>query len=141
MGLTTNAGVIKFTVNGAERMRINNDGTTNINGTLTINSNTINNYLFNNTGGTHGDITDFNAISTAGYKFVQGTTNGPNTGGGQYYSWLIGLGSNYALTGTGYTYSAQFALPRNITNPALSVRFNESGSWSGWSGITAAALT
>ena len=26
MGLITNAGVIKFTVNGAERMRINNNG-------------------------------------------------------------------------------------------------------------------
>ena len=30
MGLTTNAGVIKFTVNGAERMRIANNGNVGI---------------------------------------------------------------------------------------------------------------
>ena len=39
MGLTTNAGVMRFTVNGGERMRINNDGTLTISNNTTINGN------------------------------------------------------------------------------------------------------
>jgi hypothetical protein len=46
---------------------------------------------------------------------------------------MIGLG-------TSYNYDNIFCLPRNATNPILSVRYSESTNWSGWSGITAEAL-
>ena len=53
-----------------------------------------------------------------------GTTNGPNVNSAaQYYSWDIGLGANYGFG----TYRAQFALPRNATNPYLCVRYQENG--------------
>ena len=68
---------------------------------------------------------------------VQNNLNSPSSANGQYYSWLIGLGINYAFS----SYAAQFALPRNAGNPVLSVRFRENGTWGGWSGITAEALT
>ncbi len=38
MGLTTNTGVIKFTVKGAERMRIKNSGNVSVSNDLTVNS-------------------------------------------------------------------------------------------------------
>jgi hypothetical protein len=51
---------------------------------------------------------------------------------------MIGLGSNYPYT----QFGAQFALPRNIANPILSIRYRDnSGPWGGWTGITAEALT
>ena len=62
-----------------------------------------------------------------------GTGNGPNTGGGQYYSWSIGLGANYPFS----QYAAQFAIPRNVLFPTLSIRFKEGNTWNSWSGITA----
>jgi hypothetical protein len=34
----------------------------------------------------------------------------------------------------------QIAIPRNTTQPTLSVRFKESNTWGGWSGITASSL-
>jgi hypothetical protein len=42
------------------------DGNVNIPFNLKIADNLICNYLFNNTGGNHGDITDFNAVSHFG---------------------------------------------------------------------------
>ena len=39
MGLTTNAGAMKFTVNGAERMRISNNENVSVSNDLTVNSN------------------------------------------------------------------------------------------------------
>ena len=118
-----------------EVMRINSRGV------LSILGQSIFNYLFNNTGANHGDISNFDSVSHFGYKFIQGTTSGPGTpSAAQYYSWYIGLGANHPATGNG-SYGAQFALPRNVTNPVMSIRFNENNSWSSWSGITAAALT
>ena len=38
MGLTTNAGAMKFTVNGAERMRISNNGNVSVSNDFTVNS-------------------------------------------------------------------------------------------------------
>ena len=129
----------KFEVNNiassVNAIILNYNGSVNI-GNLQIAGYDSHYYLFNNTGGTHGDITDFNNITTFGYKFVQATTNSPNTGGGQYYAWSIGLGANYPYS----QYVCQFGIPRNITNPTLSVRFRENGSWGGWSGITAGKL-
>ena len=117
---------------------LNYNGSVNI-GNLQIAGYDSHYYLFNNTGGTHGDIGDFNNVSTFGYKFIQGTTNGPNThsaGIPQYYSWSMGLGANYPYS----QYVCQFGLPRNVSNPTLSVRYKENSSWGGWSGITAGKL-
>ncbi len=119
--------------NSREVMRINSRGV------LSILNNLIYNYLFNNTGFNHATINSFDSITEFGYRFIQGTTGGPGTHGSvaQYYQWSIGLGIDFAYS----NYVCQFALPRNIANPVLSVRFKENGTWGSWSGITAEALT
>jgi len=95
--------------------------------------------LFNNYGEVHGTRATFDATTPSydfGFRYVQGNTNGPGTGGGQFYSWYIGLGSQYPSTGTG-SYGAMFAVDRN-TNPAyLSVRFNEANAFGTWQRIAA----
>ena len=106
---------------------------------LNIKSITVNNWLFNNNGGVHEGTTDFNLVTTAGYKFIVGNTNSPSTSYTQYYSWLIGLGSNYPVTGPN-SYSCQFAVPRLPTNnPRLFIRFNETNSWGSWGGLIASS--
>ncbi len=52
---------------------------------------------------------------------------------------MIGHGSESEYSYVNY--GAQFCLPRNITDPIISIRYRENTSWGGWSGITAAALT
>jgi hypothetical protein len=97
--------------------------------------------LYNNMGEAHGTRTSFDATTPSygfGYRFVQGSTNGPGTGGSQYYSWYIGLGSQYPSTGAG-SYGAMFALDRSSSTPYLSVRFNEANSFSSWYKIRAGA--
>ena len=97
--------------------------------------------LYNNMGESHGTRTSFDATTPSygfGYRYVQGSTNGPGTGGGQYYSWYIGLGSNYPATGSG-SYGAMFAINRTSLggNPYLSVRYNEGNSFGAWQKIYA----
>jgi hypothetical protein len=90
--------------------------------------------LYNNMGAAHGTRSSFDASSPSygfGYRFVQGNTNGPGTGGGQFYSWYVGLGSEYPATGAG-SYGAMFAVDRNVTGPYLSVRYNESNTFTSW---------
>ena len=96
-------------------------------------------YLFNSTGFAHNSIGDFNNISSFGYRFIFNSTNGPGTQGtlNQFYSWYIGLGSEYS----GSQYGCQFAIPRDITNPTLSIRFKEANIWKAWTGITAGVAT
>ena len=97
--------------------------------------------LYNNMGDAHGTRTSFDAAGAAlsvgfGYRYVQGNTNAPNvgnTGNNQYYSWVIGLGSDYAAS----SYAAQFAIPRNGTTPYLSVRFEEGGVLGAWQKLSA----
>lgn len=107
----------------------------NTNG-VSLFGNLIYNYLFNNTGGNHGDITDFNNVTHFGYKFIQGNTNGPGTLStfNQYYQWFIGIGANYGASGAS-SYGCQFALPRYTGQPELSVRFKENNVWTDWFGI------
>ena len=80
---------------------LNYNGSVNIGNYLTIAHITINEWLFNNTGGIHGDMNaDFNNVGNFGYKFINWTTNSPSTHGAgiaQYYSWSMGLGSNYGF--------------------------------------------
>ncbi len=54
---------------------LNVSGPTTINGGVSILGNLINNYLFNDTGVNHGDITDFNAVSGFGYRYIFANTN------------------------------------------------------------------
>ena len=136
----------KFKVNNisssVEALKFYYDGGVNISSYLNIKDKSIYNNLFNSSGFNHLTITDFNNITDYGYRFINSpATNGPGTASNptlQYYTWLIGIGSDYAFN----AFSAQFALPRNIANPILSVRYRENSStWSGWTGITAEALT
>lgn len=95
--------------------------------------------LYNNMGDAHSTRTSFDATTPSygfGYRFVQGNTNGPATGATQYYSWYIGLGSDYPATGAS-SYGAMFAVDRNSTTPYLSVRYNENNSFSAWQKIRA----
>ena len=66
-------------------------------------------------------ISSFDAFSPSydfGFRFVSGSGNGPGTGGSQFYSWYIGLGSQYVGTGGGSnTYGAMFAVDRNTACP------------------------
>jgi hypothetical protein len=90
-------------------------------------------------GENHSTRTGFDSSTPTygfGFRFVQGSTNGPGTGGGQFYSWYIGLGNDYPSTGAG-SYGAMFAVDRNVTTPYLSVRFNESNSFGSWRKIHA----
>jgi hypothetical protein len=50
---------------------------------------------------------------------------------------MIGFGTSYNHDNFG----AQFCIPRNASNPILSVRYRESIGWVGWFGIAAEALT
>ena len=131
------SSVHSFYAGGTEYLKISNTAV-NVNTSLTIGNQQIYNYLFNNLGANHGDITNFNSVSTFGYKFIQGNTNGPSVPSSisQSYSWYIGLGINYDQS----QYGAQFAIPRNTTNPTLSVRFKDATNWSSWSAITAGYL-
>jgi hypothetical protein len=85
-------------------------------------------------------LTNFNNITDFGYRFIfSPATNGPGTPtlNNHYYTWFIGLGTEYAYN----TYGAQFSLPRKTANPILSIRYLEDGgSWGGWTGIPASAL-
>ena len=95
--------------------------------------------LFNNMGQTHSTRTAFDASTPSydfGLRFVQGSTNGPGTGGSQFYSMYMGLGSDYPATGAG-SYGMYMAIDRNVTTPYLSIRYNEGNSLSTWRKISA----
>lgn len=95
--------------------------------------------LSNNMGEGHSTRTSFDATTPSydfGWRFVQGSTNGPGTGGSQFYSAYIGLGAEYPATGAG-SYGMYLAIDRNTTNPYLSVRFNEANSLGSWRKINA----
>jgi hypothetical protein len=94
---------------------------------------------WNNFGDNHSTRASFDATAPSygfGWRYVQGTGNGPNTGGTQYYSMYTGLGNDYPATGAG-SYGMYIAIDRNSTTPYLSVRYNESNSLSTWKRINA----
>jgi hypothetical protein len=100
--------------------------------------------FFNNMGQTHSTRTSFDATNPSydfGFRYVQGSGNGPGIGaaGTQYYSLYIGLGNEYPSTG-GSSYGAMLAINRvstGGTNPYLSIRFNENNTFGAWSKIYA----
>ena len=124
-------------VNTAGNQNTSGNAATASNASLLNNISAVN--LYNNMGGVHGNLTSFDATTPSydfGYRFVQGSTNGPGTGGSQFYSWYIGIGSNFPATGTG-SYGAMFAVDRNSSTPYLSVRYNEANSFDAWRRISA----
>ena len=85
--------------------------------------------FFNNMGNNHSTHTDFNSITDFGFRYVQGTTNGPGTGSSQFYGMTLGLGNEYAYG----SYALQLALPRyNSTDSYISMRSREGGTWGSW---------
>jgi putative lipoic acid-binding regulatory protein len=114
-------------------------GTIGAGGLTTTDATTLNGIsavnLFNNMGQGHSTRTSFDASTSSygfGFRFVQGTGNGPAAGGGgQFYSWYQGLGSEYPATGAG-SYGMHMAIPRNASTPYMSVRYNEGNSLGSW---------
>lgn len=95
--------------------------------------------LFNNMGQTHGTRSSFDATTPSydfGFRYIQGGGNGPGTGGSQFYSLYMGLGSEYPATGAS-SYGMYLAIDRNTASPYLSVRYNENNSLSTWRKINA----
>ncbi len=94
---------------------------------------------WNNFGDNHSTRTSFDLSAPSygfGWRYVQGSVNGPGTGGSQFYSLYVGLGNEYPSTGAG-SYGMYLAIDRNQTNPYLSVRFNENNGLSSWRKINA----
>jgi hypothetical protein len=87
------------------------------------------NQIFNNRGRNHGSPTDFDSVSVYGPYFIQGTTNGPGTGSGQFYGISLGLGNDYTYS----QYAMQMAIPRyNSSDRYFSFRTREAGTWGSW---------
>ena len=129
-------GNIGIGVAPSSTYKLNANGSINATTDFYRNGTLLHNYLFNNNGRNHETYTDFNSPTEFGYNYIQGSTNGPGVNGaGQYYCWSVGLGANYAYG----SYQAQFALPRNVGNPYLCVRYREEGGWGGWKKISAGA--
>lgn len=94
---------------------------------------------WNNSGENHTTRTQFDPTVASygfGWRFVQGATNGPGTGGSQFYSLYVGLGNDYPATGA-TSYGMYLAIDRNVTVPYLSIRYNESNVLSSWRKIAA----
>lgn len=94
---------------------------------------------WNNFGDNHSTRTSFDATTPSygfGWRYVQGSTNGPATSGTQFYSLYVGLGNDYPATGAG-SYGMYMAIDRNVDNPYLSVRYNENNSLGSWRKIWA----
>lgn len=94
---------------------------------------------WNNFGDNHSTRTSFDASTPSygfGWRYVQGSGNGPGTGGTQFYSLYVGLGNQYPATGAG-SYGMYLAVDRDQTNPYLSIRYNENNSLSSWRKINA----
>ena len=155
---TTNTGTVTSVSGTGTVSGLTLSGTVTTSGSLTLGgtlSASIDNItdehrLFNNMGDSHGTRTSFDASTPSynfGFRYVQGNTNGPATGGGgQFYSWYLGLGNDYPATGGG-SYGMYVAIPRSATTPYMSIRYNENNSLGSWIKIaagyadTAGALT
>jgi len=149
-GYTTNTGTVTSiatsgTVSGLTLTggTITTSGTITLGGTLSASIDNISDEhrLFNNMGDAHTTRSAFDATTPSynfGWRFVQGSTNGPGTGGSNFYSLYVGLGNDYPATGAG-SYGMFMAIDRNSTTPYLSIRYNESNSLSTWRKIYAGA--
>jgi hypothetical protein len=135
--VSASTGAVTISLPATINANLNGNASTSSDSSLLNGISSVN--LYNNMGQPHSTRTAFDATTPSygfGYRFVQGNTNAPSTGGSQYYSWYIGLGSDYPATGAG-SYGAMFAVDRNSTTPYLSVRYNEANSFSTWRKIHA----
>jgi hypothetical protein len=157
-GYTSNTGTVTSvsgtgTVSGLTLTgTVTSSGSLTLGGTLSasIDNITDEHRLFNNMGDNHGTRSSFDATTPSynfGWRYVQGNTNGPGVNSAtQYYSVYVGLGNDYPATGAG-SYGMQLAIPRNVTTPYISVRYNENNGLGSWQKIaagyadTAGALT
>jgi hypothetical protein len=90
--------------------------------------------FWNNMGNNHSTHTDFNSVSNFGFRYIQGTTNGPGTGSSQFYGMTLGLGNEYTYG----TYAMQLAIPRYFgVDKYITFRTQEAGSWGAWTKISA----
>jgi phage tail protein X len=95
--------------------------------------------LFNNMGDNHATRTAFDITGPSinfGWRFVQGSTNGPGVTGTQFYTEYLGLGNDYPATGAG-SYGMQIAYPRNVTEPYITIRYNEANTFTAWQKVSA----
>ena len=95
--------------------------------------------LFNNMGDTHATRTAFDLTGPSinfGWRFVQGSANGPGVTGTQFYSEYVGLGNEYSATGAG-SYGMQIAYPRNVIEPYITIRYNEANTFAAWTKVSA----
>ena len=128
---------LQATINNGNLTTIGNITASSFVGTAS-NSNQLNGIsavnLFNSMGEAHAIRTSFDATTPSydfGFRYVAGNTNGPGTGGSQYYSLYMGLGSNYSGTGAN-SYGMYMAVDRNVARPYLSIRYNENNSLGTW---------
>ena len=146
-GATANSGTVTSVSGSGSVNGITLSGTVTSSGSLTLGGSvsigidniTDEHRLFNNMGDNHSTRTSFDATTPSynfGWRFVQGSTNGPGTGGSQFYSLYVGLGNDYNATGAG-SYGMQLAIDRDVSTPYLSVRYNEGNSLSSWRRINA----
>ena len=100
----------------------------------TTNANLLNNRFFNNTGNLFLTYNNFNTPTDFGCHYIAGTTNAPSipSAYGHFYSWDIGIGSEYYSGSPNGSYRVQLTLPRNTANPYLCVRFQENNSYGSW---------
>ena len=125
---------------GTWGINVSGNAATATSATSASNADTVDNLhavqFFNSMGNNHSTYTDFNTPTDFGYRYIQGTTNGPGIASAtQYYNWGIGLGNDYAYT----SYAMQMAIPRTPLggNPYMAVRYREGGTWGSWSKIYA----
>jgi hypothetical protein len=95
---------------------------------------------WNNFGDNHSTRSSFDTGTMSigyGWRYVQGSANGPGVNGAtQYYSIYTGLGNDYPATGAS-SYGMQIAFPRNVTTPYITIRYNENNSVGAWQKISA----
>jgi hypothetical protein len=147
-GYTSNTGTVTSvggtgTVSGLTLSgTVTTSGNLTLGGTLSasIDNITDEHRLFNNMGDNHGTRTSFDASTPSynfGWRYVQGSTNGPGVNSAtQYYHLYVGLGNDYLATGAG-SYGMQIAIPRNVTTPYIAIRYNENNSLASWQKISA----
>jgi hypothetical protein len=147
-GYVTSSGVTSVsgtgTVSGLTLSgTVTSTGSLTLGGTLSasiIDNMTDEHRLFNNMGDIHSTRTSFDATNPSynfGWRFIQGSGNGPGVNSAsQYYSEYIGLGNDYVATGAG-SYGMQIAYPRNVTTPYIAIRYNENNTLGAWQKISA----
>ncbi len=126
----TSTGVLTLTRNDAVTVTVDlDDRYAYSSHTHSIDNLTDASRLFNNMGQNHSAYTDFNGVGDFGFRYVNGSTNGPGTGSSQFYSVTFGLGNDYSFA----NYAMQIAIPRyNSSDRYVTFRTREATTWGSW---------